>query len=66
MNKSEILSTLPRLSHQERRAIIGYILELESEAQLLADHDRRANENFLLLDKLETEDAKTSTIGKNL
>ncbi|MGZ8242994.1 hypothetical protein [Methylomagnum sp.] len=56
MSKAEILAELPRLSHQDRRAIMGYLLELEQDAELLADHNRNADECFLMLDALEAED----------
>lgn len=60
MNTPEILAELPHLSHQERRIILGYLLELEQEAELLADHDRRADETFLMLDALEAEDEQAT------
>src|SRR5688572_15445368 len=56
MSKAEIIAELPRLSHRDRREIIEHILRLESEAELLADCDRRANERFLMLDAMEEED----------
>lgn len=59
MSKTEILAELPRLSHQERREIIERILDMEQEAQVLADCDRRADERFLLLDAMEAEDGQT-------
>lgn len=58
MSTTEILSELPRLTHRERREIALRILELEEEGQILAECDRRANENFLLLDEMEAEDAR--------
>lgn len=58
MSATEIISELPKLSHAERREIARRLFELESEAQILADCDRRANDNFLLLDALEAEDAR--------
>jgi hypothetical protein len=60
MNTPEILAELPHLPHQERRIILGYLLELEQEAELLADHDRRADETFLMLDALEAEDEQAT------
>lgn len=59
MSKAEIIAELPRLSHWERREIMQYILEMEQEAQVLADCDRRADERFLLLDAMEAEDGQT-------
>jgi hypothetical protein len=32
---------------------------MEADAQTLADCDRRADEHFLMLDAMETQDAKT-------
>lgn len=61
MSKSEILAELPNLSHKERREILKYIMDLEQEAQLLADCDRRADERFLMLDAMEAEDGQLST-----
>ncbi|MEW6302243.1 MAG: hypothetical protein AB1705_02155 [Verrucomicrobiota bacterium] len=58
MSTSEIMAELPRLSHHERREIARRIFEMEEDAQVLADCDRRANENFLKLDAMEDEDAQ--------
>lgn len=58
MSASEIIAELPKLDHAQRREIARRLFELEGEAQVLADADRRANENFLLLDALEAEDAR--------
>ena len=58
MSKAEIIAELPKLTHQDRRTIMGYLLELEQDADLLADHDRNADECFLMLDALEAEDGK--------
>jgi hypothetical protein len=60
MNMAEILAELPRLSQQDRRTLIGYLLELEQESELLVDYDRRADECFLMLDDLEAEDGQAS------
>jgi len=57
MSTTEILTELPKLTHRERREIARRILELEEEAQVLDDCDRRANENFLILDEMEARDA---------
>jgi hypothetical protein len=56
MSADQILAELPQLSHAERRVIARRLVDLEEEAQILADCDRRADANFLLLDALETED----------
>ena len=53
----DIISEPPKLTHVERREIARRLLELEAESQLLTDCDRRANDNFLLLDAMEAEDA---------
>ena len=61
MSKAEFLAELPRLSHQERREILQYIIAMEQEAQELTDCDRRADERFLMLDALEAEDGQLPT-----
>jgi hypothetical protein len=53
MSKSEILTALPQLAPQERREIVRRIFELEEDAQILADADRRADERFQMLDTME-------------
>jgi hypothetical protein len=57
MSAAEIISELPKLSPRERREIARQIFEMEDDAQILADCDSRADQNFLMLDKLEAEDA---------
>jgi hypothetical protein len=37
------------------------IFDLEPDSDAMRHYDRRANENFLLLDALEAEDAKTKS-----
>jgi len=61
MSASEIIAELPKLSRTERRKLAVAIFELEEDADLLRDCDRRAGERFRMLDKMEEEDAKTST-----
>jgi hypothetical protein len=56
MSTAQILTELPRLSHIERREIVRRLIELEEDSQVLADADRRADANFLILDALESED----------
>jgi len=56
MSSAEIIAQLPKLTHKERRAVARRIIELENEAQLLADSDRRADANFKMLDVMEAED----------
>jgi len=60
MSASEIIAELPRLSRTERRQLAAAIFELEEEADLLRDCDRRADERFHILDMTEEEDAKAS------
>ena len=55
-----ILAQLPRLTHQERRELVGALLALEEDASVLRDADLRADEHFLILDKWEAEDAPTT------
>lgn len=57
MNARKIITELPKLNHAERRKVAKRLFELENEAHVLADCDRRANRNFLLLDAMESEDA---------
>ena len=56
MSTAQIINELPRLSHADRREIVRRLIELEEEAQALADADRRADANFQMLDTLEAED----------
>ena len=60
MSKNEILAALPRLSRAERRQIVKRVFDLEEDRQVLEDCDRRADGNFLMLDKMEAENAKAS------
>ncbi len=55
MSTTQILTELPLLSHSDRREIARRIIELEEEAQTLADCDARADANFQSLDALEAE-----------
>lgn len=56
MSTTQILRELPRLSHADRRQIARRLIELEEEAQMLADCDIRADANFQMLDALEAGD----------
>lgn len=56
MSTAQILIELPRLSHAERREIARRLIELEEDAQTLAECDARADANFQMLDALEAED----------
>ncbi len=58
MSKTEILAALPRLDHRERREIARALFDIEADAQTLADCDRRADEQFLMLDALEAKDTQ--------
>jgi hypothetical protein len=58
MSQAEIISEIPKLSHEERREIVRCIIEAEEDAGTLADCDRAALENFQMLDAREAEDEK--------
>jgi hypothetical protein len=49
----QILAELPKLTPIERRRIASQIFDLESDPQVLADADARADQNFLTLDQME-------------
>jgi hypothetical protein len=55
MSASEIIAELPKLSSAERRRVVGAIFDLETEADLLRDCDRRADQRFAMLDMMEKE-----------
>ena len=61
MSASEILGELPTLSREERRRLAEAIFDLEEEADLLRDCDRRADEHFRMLDVMEEKDAQTGS-----
>jgi hypothetical protein len=61
MSKAEILLELPKLAKRERREIAQRIFELEDDAQVLADADRRADERFLMLDALEAKSGQAKS-----
>ena len=61
MSASEILAELPKLSRQERRRLAAAIFDLEEEADLLCDCDRRADEHFRMLDMMEEKNAQTGS-----
>ena len=48
-----MIAELPKLSRKERRQLAVAIFELEEEANLLRDCDRRADERFRVLDMME-------------
>src|SRR5436309_2390398 len=55
MSKAEIAAELPKLTERERRQLANLIFELEEDAELLGECDRRANEQFLKLYEEERE-----------
>ena len=55
MSSTQGLTELNHLSHSYRREIARRLIELEEEAQTLADCDARADASFQLLDALEAE-----------
>jgi hypothetical protein len=59
MSASEIFAELPKLSREERCRLAAAIFDLEEEADLLRDCDRRADEHFRILDVMEQRDAST-------
>jgi hypothetical protein len=61
VSASEILAELPKLSRQERRCLAAAIFDLEEEADLLRDCDRRADEQFRILDLMEEKDAQAGS-----
>ncbi|HWN97561.1 MAG TPA: hypothetical protein VNT99_21210 [Methylomirabilota bacterium] len=60
MSKAEIISEIPKLSHQERREIMRSIFQAEADAQTLTECDRLALERFQMLDVMEAEDEKNA------
>lgn len=61
MSTSEIFAELPKLTRKERRRIAAAIFDLEEEADLLRDCDRRADEHFRILDVMEEKDAQAGS-----
>jgi hypothetical protein len=60
MSKAQIISEIPKLSHEDRREIMRLIVEMEQDAQTLAECDRLALERFQMLDTMEAEDEKNA------
>ena len=58
MSASEIIAELPKLSREERRRLAAAIFDLEDEADVLRDCDRRADDHFRMLDAMEEVDAE--------
>jgi hypothetical protein len=61
MSASEIVAELPKLSREERRRVASAIFDMEEEADLLRDCDRRADEHFRMLDLMEEKNAQASS-----
>lgn len=61
MSASEIVAELPKLSREERRRVAAAIFDLEEEADLRRDCDRRADEHFRMLDLMEEQNAQASS-----
>jgi hypothetical protein len=60
MSGAEIISGIPKLSHQARRKIMRCIIQAEEEVVTLAECDQRALERFQMLDAVEAEEEKTA------
>jgi hypothetical protein len=60
VSRAEIISEIPKLSHEARREIMRCIIEAEEEAVTLAECDQRALERFQMLDGMEAEDEKNA------
>ena len=56
MSSSEILAELPKLTHEERRAICQGILALEADQEALDAGRQAAALAFQMLDREESED----------
>ena len=61
MSAAEILSELPKLKREERRAIARRVFELEEEREELDWATQVANLAFQELDKLEEQDASSES-----
>ena len=59
MSAIEILSELPKLKREERRAIARRVFELEDEREELEWATQAADLAFQELDKLEEQDASS-------
>jgi hypothetical protein len=60
MSRAEIISEIPKLSHEARREIMRRIIEVEQDAVTLTDCDQRVLERFQALDRMEAEDEKNA------
>ena len=62
MSLAEIVKALPKLDRRERRELATRIFDFaDEESALLADCDRKADERFLMLDKLEAENGEAGS-----
>ena len=64
VSAAEIFAELPKLSREERRRLAAAIFELDEDAGLLSDCDRRADERFRELDMMEERDAIATRHGE--
>jgi len=55
MSKAQIISEIPKLAHAERRESMRLIVEMEQDAETLAECDRLALERFQMLDAMESK-----------
>jgi hypothetical protein len=60
VSTAEIISEIPKLSHEARREIMRCIIQAEEEAVTLAECDQRALERFQMLDSMEAGDEKNA------
>ena len=56
MSTAEIMAELPKLTHEERRAICQGILALEADQEALQSGHQAALLGFQMLDRMEAED----------
>ena len=57
MSAREIITELPKLTERERREIARLIFEMSEDAHILEEARHSADMAFLMLDKMEEEDA---------
>jgi hypothetical protein len=55
MSRAEIISEIPKLSHEALREIMRCLIQVEEDAVTLAECDTRALEHFQMLDAMEAE-----------
>ncbi len=63
MSSSEIIAELPRLTHEERRAICQKIVALEADQEALDSCRQAAISGFQLLDQMEAADEERRATG---